>query len=198
MAATEKNMVTMTDGRTVGFNKKQRLVRNASVADNGDINVTLDFVNGQTRQFSLPVNSPNYSRSAAFGLETKFGDQIGNEADIDDAVLAVENLMERLAAGEWYVGRAPGSFSGASVLAKALIEASGKSADEIKAFLASKSHAEKLALRQAPQLKPIIERLEATRGGEEKAVVDTGALLGELGVGEKPAKAQKREPVPAE
>lgn len=187
MAETaEKTMVKMTDGREVGFNKAQRLVRNSTIADDGTVTTVLDFLNGQTRKFVVAPTAPNYARFAATGVENKIGNQIGNEKDIDDAVMSVDDLIKRLNDGEWYVGRAPGSFSGASILAKALIEASGKTGDEIKAFLGSKSHAEKLALRTSPQIKPIIERLEAEKAANsktDKPSVDTGALLGELGVG---------------
>lgn len=196
MAETaEKTMVKMTDGREVGFGKRQRLVRNSTVTDNGTVTTVLDFVNGQTRTFSVSPTDPNYGRFVATGVETKLGDQIGNEKDIDDAVEAVDDLIARLQKGEWYVGRAPGSFSGASILAKALIEASGKTAEEIKTYLASRSHAEKLALRQAPAIKAIIERLEAEKaanGKTEKPSVDTSALLGELGVGEAAHKGHQR------
>lgn len=188
----EKIMITMSDGRTVGFNKKQRLVRNSTADNDGAVTTVLDFVNGETRTFVVAPSAPNYSRFVAAGIESKIGDQIGGEKDIDDAVASVDSLLDRLNANEWYVGRAPGSFSGASVLAKALIEASGKTGEEIKNYLASKSHAEKLALRNSTALRPIIDRIEADK---QKEVVDTASLLNELGVGETPARAKREKAV---
>jgi len=53
----------------------------------------------------------------------------------------------------------------------------------VKAFLKTKTPADKLALRNSPKLKPIIERLEADKLSKLQKV-DTDALLGELGTAE--------------
>ena len=178
---TEKISVAMADGRTVEFNKKQKLVKTSSIADNGDVSLRLDFNNGETRNIEIPVGSPLYSRFVAHGAEQKLGDAIAGENDINDAVLAVEDLIGRLNAGEWTITRQAGSFSGTSVLIRALVEVSGKTLDEVKAFLANKTQAEKLALRRSEKLKPTIERLEAEKA-TKGTPVDTDSLLGELGL----------------
>jgi hypothetical protein len=71
------------------------------------------------------------------------------------------------------------------------VEVSGKSVDDIKAFLADKSQAEKLALRRSDRLKPTIERLESEKASKSKNAVDTEALLGDLGIGDG-AKTTKK------
>lgn len=177
---SDKNMVTMTDGREVGFNAKQKLVKDSAIADDGTISVRLDFVNGETRLFTL--NPAMIAQFAAHGAEQKLGDEIAGEKDVDDAIIAMDDLIKRLNAGEWNVKRAAGAFAGTSILIRALVEASGKSVEEIKAFLENKSQAEKLALRRSDKLRPIVERLESEKAASSKSAVDTDSLLGELGL----------------
>ena len=182
----EKNQVTMTDGRVVGFGKKQRLLKESTIGSDGSVSVRLDFVNGETRNFSIPDSL--FARFAAHGAEQKLGDAIAGETDIADAVLSVDDLLGRLTAGEWNIARASGGFSGTSILAQALIEASGNTREAIMAYLGTKTQAEKLALRRSAKIKPIIDRLEAEKAKTSKSTVDTDALLGELGLGADEAK----------
>ncbi len=192
--ATEKVSVEMTDGRTVEFNKKQKLVKTSTIEGN-NVSVRLDFVNGQTRDFSIP--SEMLARFAAHGAEQKLGDAIAGETDIGDAVESVDDLLARLNAGEWTITRSAGAFAGTSILIQALVEASGKSVEDIRGFLANKSQAEKLALRRSTQLRPIIERLESEKASKSKTSVDTDGLLGELGLAAAPATKSKKVAEPA-
>jgi hypothetical protein len=179
---TEKLPITMTDGRVVEFNKKQKLVKTSTIDEADDtISTRLDFLNGESRTFTMPASL--ILRFAAHGAEQKLGDAIAGETDVNDAVLAVDDLITRLNAGEWNIKREAGAFAGTSVLIQALVEASGKTVEAIRAFLAPKSQAEKLALRKSNQLRPIIERLEADKAKNSKSSVDTDSLLGELGLG---------------
>lgn len=192
-ATSTKVPVTMSDGRVVEFNQKQKLIKNSTITDKGDIAVRLDFRNGETRNFVPPASL--IARFAAHGIEQKLGDAIAGENDIDDAVASVDDLMKRLQNGEWNITRQAGAFSGTSVLIRALVEASGKTVDEVKAFLENKTQAEKLALRRSDKLAPIVQRLEAEKQSNSKTAVDTSALLGELGLGSAPAKGGKvKEP----
>jgi hypothetical protein len=187
MAEVEKIPVTMEDGRVVNFNKKQKLVKTSTIGEDSIV-IQLDFNNGATRQFSIPESL--LARFAAHGAEQKLGDAIAGEANMDDAVLAVDDLIARLNNGEWNVTRAAGSFAGTSILIQALVEVSGKSVEDIKAFLANKTQAEKLALRRSDKLRPTIERLESEKASKSKNAVDTDTLLGELGL-DAPAKKSK-------
>lgn len=189
MAEDTKINVTMADGRTVAFNKKQKLIKTSTIED-GVISVQLDFVNGETRSFTMPGDL--VLRFAAHGAEQKLGDATAGEAEVADAILAVENLIARLEAGDWTVKREAGAFTGTSILIQALVEASGKPVEDIKAFLANKNQAEKLALRRSNQLKPIIERLEAAKASKSKSTVDTDSLLGELGLDAAPATSKSK------
>lgn len=180
-STVEKIPVTMTDGSVVNFNKKQKLVKTSTIDDAaGTVTTRFDFVNGEVRTFTIP--SALLLRFAAHGVEQKLGDSIAGESDMADAVLSFDDLLARLNAGEWNITRAAGSFSGTSILIQALVEVSGKPVEDIKAFLANKTQAEKLALRRSDKLRPIVERLEAEKASKSKTTVDTGALLGELGL----------------
>jgi hypothetical protein len=53
-----------------------------------------------------------------------------------------------------------------------------KTADELRAFLADKTDAEKTALRKNPRVAAIIEEIRAETG--KAANIDTDGLLGEL------------------
>lgn len=173
---TAVETVTMTDGRIVEFAGKRKLLKTAQVVD-GKVQVVLDFRNGQTRTFTIPDNL--LQKFASHGAEQKLGDEIAGLEDIDDCVLAVDELIDRLYNGEWAQKKEANGMAGTSVLVRALVEHTGKTVDAIKAFLANKSQAEKVALRNNPKVKPIVERIEAEKASK-KANVDTDAMLGEL------------------
>lgn len=188
--AAAKVPVTLTDGRVVEFGAKQKLQKNSTIAEDGTVTTELIFRNGEVRAFTPPASL--IARFVAHGVEQKLGDCIAGEVDPDDQVLAVEDLIARLGAGEWNVGRSSsGSFAGTSILARALVEVSGKDAATIKTYLSTKTQAEKIALRGSNQLKAVIQRLEAEKSSKTKSTVDTDSLLGELGLEGKPAKAAK-------
>ena len=180
MAETvEKTPVTLTDGRVVGFGKRQKLNKESTInEETGEVTVRLDFRNGETRTFTLPPSL--ILKFAAHGAEQKLGDAIAGETDDGDAVVAIDDMITRLSAGEWTAPRKSGEFKGASILLKALVEASGRSVEDIRAFLATKSAADKAALRRSDKLRPIIERMEAEKAAKSTSTVDTDALLGEL------------------
>lgn len=168
--------VTMTDGRIVDFVGKRKLLKESFVKD-GAVSVRLDFRNGETRTFTIPTAL--LTKFAAHGAEQKLGDEIAGLDDVEDAVMSIDTLTDRLNAGEWGVKREANGMAGTSVLVRALVEHTGKSVEQIKTFLGPKSQAEKVALRNNPKVKPIVERIEAEKASK-KSNVDTDALLGEL------------------
>ena len=171
--------VTMTDGRVVDFAGKRKLLKEAVETAGGEVQIRLDFRNGETRLFTIPPAMLN--KFAAHGAEQKLGDEIAGLDDIEDCVLAVDNLIDRLYNGEWGVRREANGMAGTSVLVRALVEHTGKTVEAIKAFLANKSQAEKVALRNNPKVKPIVDRIESEKAAK-KSSVDTDALLDELAV----------------
>lgn len=170
--------VTMEDGRIVDFSGKRRMLKESLQGANGEVQVRLDFRNGQTRLFTIPDNM--LAKFAAHGAEQKLGDETAGLKDLDDAVLAVDELIDRLYNGEWTQKREAGGMAGTSILARALVELTGKSPEEIKSFLSTKTPAEKTALRNNAKLLPIVQRLEAEKAEKSGAKVDTDSLLGEL------------------
>lgn len=183
--APEVEVVKMADGRTVEFAGKRRLLKESLETPEGEVQVRLDFRNGETRLFTIPDGL--MAKFAAHGAEQKLGDEIaglkganGGEADIEDAVLAIDELIDRLYNNEWSIKRESNGMAGTSVLMRALVEHTGKSAEAIKAFLSGKSQAEKVALRNNPRIKPIVERIEAEKAAKATSKVDTDSMLSEL------------------
>ena len=176
-AETAVETVTMQDGRIVEFAGKRKLLKESIQSAEGKVQVRLDFRNGETRLFTLPDSL--LAKFAAHGAEQKLGDEIAGLNDVEDCVLAVDELIDRLYNGEWSVKREASGMAGTSVLVRALVEHTGKTVEQIKQFLSGKSQAEKVALRNNPKIKPIVERIEAEKASK-KANVDTDAMLGEL------------------
>lgn len=174
------NLVKMDDGREVEFTGKRKMLKD-SIIEGDVLKVRLDFVNGETRTFTLPTEL--VAKFALHGAEQKLGDEIAGIDDVEDCIMAVDELTERLSKGEWAAKRESSGMAGTSVLAKALVELTGKPIDQIKTFLSAKTQAEKVALRGNAQLKPIIDRLEASKNAK-KTGIDTDGLLGELTTGE--------------
>jgi hypothetical protein len=182
VAATKKaepviETVTMEDGRIVDFAGKRKLLKESFVDADGAVKVRLDFRNAASRLFTVPPAM--VGKFAAHGAEQKLGDEIAGLDDVEDCVLAVDELIDRLYNGEWTIKKEGNGLAGTSVLVKALCELLGKPADVIKAQLKTKSQAEKMALRNNSKVKPIVERLEAEKLSKGTKV-DTDAMLGEL------------------
>ena len=168
--------VTMQDGREVEFVGKRKLLKE-SIIEGDHASVRLDFRNGETRTFKIPHSL--LLKFAAHGAEQKLGDETAGVDDVDDMVIGVDELIDRLHKGEWSTKREGSGAAGTSVLMKALMEYGNRTVDQVKAFLGGKTQAEKLALRNSAQLKPIIERIEAEKASKGSKV-DTDSLLSAL------------------
>lgn len=167
--------ITMQDGKIVDFPGKRKMQKTA-ITDEKGIGVRLDFINGEFRQFYLP--EALLHRFAIHGAEQKLGDEIAGVDTIDDCVSAIDDLIERLYNNEWTVKREANVLNGASILAKALVQQSGKSIQEVRAYLLKLSAAQKLALRSHKDVAPIVAELEAARVRKEKTNKhDSDALL---------------------
>jgi len=173
--------VTMDDGTVVTFPGKRRLLKSSTISEDGfTVETRFDFVNGEFRIFKIEADNKLFAKLAAHGAEQKIGDEIAGLDDIEDAILAVDNLMDRLKEGKWQAERESSGLAGTSILARALIKQSGKSAQVVKEFLKGKTNAEKLALRNNPAIAPIIAELEKNRKKKVKEAIDTDSLLEEL------------------
>lgn len=189
---TEALKVKMTDGREVEFVGKRKMLKDTIVDESkisldgtsvilsaGALAIRMDFRNGETRTFPIPVAL--IAKAAGHGWEQKYGDETAGTEDPEDMILEVDALDERLQKGEWRTVREPGSsMAGTSVLFKAMVEVyPNKTPEQLKTYLALRSQAEKTALRNSSKLKDVVARLDAEKAAKT-AKVDTEALLGEL------------------
>lgn len=188
----EVETVRMGDGRDVAFSGKRRMNKDIVTID-GQAAVRFDFRNGESRTFQVS-GSGLLVQLACHGAAQKIGDECAGEEDVDDMVVAVDEMIARLNNGEWKAARATSgdSFSGASIVIRAICEATGKSLADVKAFLQKKldqaeAAGQKLTRRAlydsfrnpASKTGQIIERLE--REKRTKTAVDANDLLSELG-----------------
>lgn len=183
----EPEKVTMEDGRVVEFAGKRKLLKEVLIQGvtegyEGPAAVRFDFRNGKTRTYQL--HEKLIWQFAAHGASQKIGDETAGEDDIDDMVLAVDDIIERLSgeSPEWTAKREGGGFGGVSILMRALMEHSGKDEATVKAFLKPKSHAEKMALRAHGPIAAIVKRLEDEKAAKAAgaAKVNAGELLATL------------------
>lgn len=181
--------------------RAKKLIKDHYFDAEGHPHVELFFRSGEHRDFRLPESL--LLKFAAHGAEQKLGDNVAGTPDVDDMVVATDSLLARLHKGEWSAER-EGGFAGTSVLMKALTiyrlrkdsifaPAADASQDDktaytqlfaekiakVKEFLADKNQDAKLALRASPQLKPIVDELEAEKLAKAQKV-DTDALLATL------------------
>lgn len=175
--------VKMQDGRDVEFAGKRKVIK--TVLEDGRAGCRFDFINGETREYLVPAHHMLYSAGHGFGQ--KIGDNFagmkddnGQPADIDDIVLASDELYEKLSAEGSSWNEATGGGGGVSLLIKALMEAKGQTVEKVKTFLASKTDDEKKALKLLPPIKAIITKLQDERDAKRTKDIDAGALLAEL------------------
>ena len=146
--------VKLEDGRDVEFIGKRKVLKETLIDDSkiqvdgdtvifqhGAVAVRMDFRNGSTRTFVLPPAL--IAQFAGHGAEQKYGDELASPADKplseEDMIVAVEDLDARIQKGEWKQRKAStGGISGASIVIRALMEASGKDQAAVKAFLQKK------------------------------------------------------------
>jgi hypothetical protein len=183
----EVTKVTLSDGRVVDFVGKRKMLKDATAGEDY-AQVVFDFVSGATRTAKVVLGDKLLFRLAAHGLAQKVGDETAGEESVDDMVVAVDAMLERLAKGEWGTERKAGDgFSGASVVIKAIMEATRGSAKfpegmalaQVKEFLEGKLKADATLTRQklyqsfrAPGTKTaaIIERLEKEKAQAAPAI----------------------------
>lgn len=190
--------VTMTDGRVVEFAGTRQTDKTILTDEAGTpVGVRFDFRNGETRSLLLSELSPGLlAYAAGHGVSQKAGDEYSGVKEIDDIVLAVDEIFTRLRAGEWGVARgASDSTAGASIVIKAIMEATSKDMATVKAFLQgkldkAKAAGEKLSRQElynsfrnpATKTGAIIKRLEEEKLAKSTKV-NAGDLLGELEAG---------------
>ena len=163
--------------------------RNAAISATIDgTTLSLTFANGETLTMrGDALNSDVQQYAMMHGLKQKLVDaaaisrntETGRAATVEDKYQAVRVVFDRLLAGQWNATR-EGGGNGGGLLFQALCRmyAGRKTPEQLRAFLADKTDAEKAALRKNPRVAEIIEAIRAETG--KTANVDTDELLGEL------------------
>lgn len=193
----QSEIVEMSDGRKVTFSgtweKGQKIQKDVirlhdkkswsdltdeekKVLHVGQVGIRIDFRNGTTRTY--PLNPELALQYAVHGGLQKYGDELAGEdaADLDDWAITTDRLHERLMAGDWRRAREGGGMAGTSVLLQALMEFTGRTAEEVRAHIKDWTPQQKIALRNDPDIKPFVEKIEAEKAAKIGAKVDTGAL----------------------
>jgi len=183
---------TNADGaeRSVAFPGKTRMLKETWATEDG-VGLRIDFVNGDTRSCFIPKTSTIYSDSAEHGLSQKVGDEASGDKVLTDAIEHIDAVMRRLEAGNWAAegrGGAGDSFAGTHIVVQAIMEATGKSKEFVKKYLADKLEAGKEAGLTRQKLyngfrKPdtktgqIILRMEKEAAEKETATFDVDAEM---------------------
>ncbi len=155
------------------------------------------FADGRSHSFPLSSLAPEIAlRATIHGLNAKFVDaaaiardpNTGRTATLDtkhDAVMEVVLRVTDPEAPAWNKTREGGAGGGGSLLVAALVRMyKGRKTDEqIRAYLATLTDAQKQALRNDPAIAPIIRQIkderEAARG-QKASGIDSRALLAGL------------------
>lgn len=198
--------VTMEDGRKVSFGgkskmKKSILIDDSKVTVDGDlvqleagaVKLRVDFRNGATRTYSPPVSL--YAQFLGHGASQKYGDEVastsGDPMTEEDMVIAMDDLDSTIQTGSWGRTRAEGGggVSGAGIVVRAIMEATGKDVNAVKAYLQKRLDGDKELTRKAlynsfrspnAATYAIIKRMEEEKLAKAPAV-DASAALKELG-----------------
>ena len=186
MAAQENvEQVKMEDGRTVAFAGKRKAIKSSDFV-NGEVQVRIDFRNGVSKLYTVPASL--VPQAACHGGEQKYGDSYaGVDTGVEDMILCTDKVQENLAKGDWSARVEGSGIAGTSIVARALVEYTGKSMEAIREWLKTRSKADKDALRDATKpnkdgvsMRAIVERLEAEKKAKAQKV-DTSALFADLG-----------------
>lgn len=188
-APAEVKQVMMEDGRTVAFVGKRRMIKDTT-EDGTKVTARFDFVDGSTRSVTVDLTDALAPKFLGHGILQKVGDETAGDKEVSDMVLHVDAILDRLSKGEWGIERgASDGFSGASIVIRALMEATGKDVTFIKAFLEKKLADGKeagltrqklyAAFRTSGKTKDIIARMEAEKASKDSGV-DGDAAINEM------------------
>ena len=183
--AVEK--VTFSDGRVVEFVGKRRMLKETFITKDEAGNVTsvvtrFDFKNGKTITFDV-LASGLAAELAGHGAEQKIGDETAGVTDVEEMYLSVEDAIKRLSSGQFYKEKGEG-FSGVPALARAVHEyqtSQGKdrTLEWVTEFIKSKTVAERAAVKLHPQIKAILDRMEAEKAAKA-GNIDAQSVLNAL------------------
>lgn len=151
----------------------------------GDV-LRISGSNGDVIALAVSELPPEIRHAAMMhGLKQKIGDaaaisrntETGRSATVADKFAAMHEVYQRLLAGQWNKTREAGDGGGAGgLLFKALcVVRKDKTAEEIRAYLASRTKEEQAALRKVPAIAEAIEEIRAAQA--KSGGIDGEALL---------------------
>lgn len=153
----------------------------------GDV-MTLTFAHGAELIVTPSMFTPEIVAQATMhGLKQKLVDaaalsrnpDTGRSATTEDKFNAVKEVFDRLLSGHWNKPReGAGAVKGGLLFAALCRMQPGKSAEEIRAWLDSKTDEQKSALRKNPKVAAVIAEIQSERAKSDD--VDTEELLDEL------------------
>ena len=185
---------------TIEFGSRGQFSAKHSMESCDSAALTLKFSHGE--ELIITTNSLDNGllyMAAVHGLKQKLVDaaaisrnpETGRAATVEDKYQAVKAVYDRLLSGQWNATREGGVTGGLLLQALCRMYEGRKTPDELKAFLADKTDAEKTALRKNPRVAAIIEEIRAEQG--KAANIDTDELLGELDEDEGESEQGERE-----
>lgn len=176
---TEKQITTVqADGKTYTFSERAKVQKDSAILEDGTLQVKFVFKNGEVRTFVMEQGHALLAKAALHGLNQKFGDAFAGVDDVEDMVDTFEDVAKTLDAGDWTEKRSGEGIAGTSVLAQALMAVTGKSKDEIKAFLSPLDASTKMALRNSEPIATKVREIEAAKKKPSKSIDVSGLLAG--------------------
>ena len=131
----------------------------------------LTFANGATLEITAEqLDADIRAHALIHGLKQKLVDAAamsrdpatGRAASIETKFEAVREVYDRLLTGEWNKRREGGAGASGGLLLRALCRMfPAKTPDDIRAFLAGKTDAEKAAMRKTARIAAVIEEIRA-------------------------------------
>lgn len=176
---TAVKTVVMEDGRSVEFAGTRNLLKNVLIdREAGKAAVRFDFSNGRTFLFqvpgpALPGADGILLECAAHGASQKIGDETAGAESVDDSVMAVQAMIERLQTGdpkEWRKRNEGGgkAFSGASLLLEAMLRRYPEAQKEaLEAYVKGLTKPERDAMQRHPQMEPFVKAVQAERDAKK-------------------------------
>ncbi len=142
--------------------------------------LSLTFANGESLTLDASkLNDGVRAYALMHGLKQKLVDAAaisrdpatGRAATIETKQAAVKEVFDRLVDGHWNKPREVGGATQGGLLYMALCRMyETKTPEQIKAFLAGKTDAEKAAMRKNPKVADIIEQIKLEQGRDEGEV----------------------------
>lgn len=148
--------------------------------------MTVIFADGQTHSIDVNDVTAEIGNYAMWhGLKQKFVDSAaisrnpitGHSASNADKKSAILRTIEHVMAGDWNASRA-GSLGGGMLLAALGRLYVKRSREDLTTYLATKTAAEKTALRKNPRIAAILDVIRAESG--KSTSVDSDSMLDEL------------------